>query len=95
MDILDLLPSQEDTKKIKWEYTENPESYKNHTQYIDIIVVHFEDVHKDDIEDIQDIQDIEEVHKDDIQDVKEVHEDDVKDVKMKCLSDPERFLWTP
>jgi len=21
--------------------------------------------------------------------------DDVKDVKMKCLSDPERFLWTP
>lgn len=20
--------------------------------------------------------------------------DDVKDVKMKCLSDPERFLWT-
>lgn len=21
--------------------------------------------------------------------------DDVKDLKMKCLSDPERFLWTP
>ena len=21
--------------------------------------------------------------------------DDDKDVKMKCLSDPERFLWTP
>jgi hypothetical protein len=45
MDILELLPSQPDIKKIKWEYTDDLESYKNHTQYIDIIVVHAEDVH--------------------------------------------------
>lgn len=44
MDILELLPSQLDIKKIKWEYTDSPESYKNHTQYIDIIVVHAEEV---------------------------------------------------
>jgi hypothetical protein len=49
MNILELLPSQPDIKKIKWEYTDDLESYKNHTQYIDIIVVHAEDVHAEDV----------------------------------------------
>ena len=49
MDILELLPSQSDIKKIKWEYTDNPESYKNHTQYIDIIVVHAEEVRTEEV----------------------------------------------
>ena len=49
MDILELLPSQPDIKKIKWEYTDDLESYKNHTQYIDIIVVHAEDIRTEDI----------------------------------------------
>ena len=75
MDILELLPSQSDIKKIKWEYTDDPESYKNHTQYIDIIVVHAEDIRTEDIR-------TEDINKDDkkIEKVKKIGHCPVKSI---------------
>jgi hypothetical protein len=84
MDILELLPSQSDIKKIKWEYTDNPESYKNHTQYIDIIVVHAEDIRTEDIR-TEEVR-TEEVRTEDIR-TEDVNKENKKTGKVKSISD--------
>ena len=82
MDILELLPSQSDIKKIKWEYTDDLESYKNHTQYIDIIVVHAEDIRTEDIR-TEDIR-TEDIRTEDIR-TEDINKDDKKIERVKKI----------
>ena len=83
MDILELLSSQSDIKKIKWEYTDNPESYKNHTQYIDIIVVHAEEVPIEEV--LSNEVPIEEVSKNDKHNVEKIKK--TEHCHVKSISD--------